>query len=125
MNRHPTIRWKRLKASWRDTWLLTRQFGWPLLAFLIIVVGGGILYNILASYAGEPDANIFGSFYQVLALTFLQGLPHNLVSGNLLLRDADARDHHPGPGDRRFRNYAFQPPRSRQRMGGSRGFTGK
>ena len=72
MNRHPTIRWKRLKASWRDTWLLTRQFGWPLLAFLIIVVGGGILYNILASYAGEPDANIFGSFYQVLALTFLQ-----------------------------------------------------
>jgi voltage-gated potassium channel len=39
---------------------------------LIIVVGGGILYNILASYAGEPDANIFESFYQVLALTFLQ-----------------------------------------------------
>ena len=67
---HPHLR--RIYASVRDTWLLFRQFQWPLVAFIFAIVGGGLLYGNLAKYAGEPINTISESIYHVLGLTFLQ-----------------------------------------------------
>ncbi len=61
-----------LRASLRDTWLLLREFAWPLAAFLIAITGGGILYFYLSNIASEPAKNLPAAIYQMLALTFLQ-----------------------------------------------------
>jgi Trk K+ transport system NAD-binding subunit len=58
----------------RDTWLLFREFGWPLLTFAVALVGGGSLYYWLSKNAGEPVGNLAEGIYQVLELTFLQSL---------------------------------------------------
>ncbi len=63
---------RKLKAGWRDTWLLLSEFGTPLLIFLLTILGGGIGYYLLSAYAGEPVGNLLEAFYQVLAMTFLQ-----------------------------------------------------
>jgi voltage-gated potassium channel len=69
-----STRWRKIRASWRDTLLLIREFGSPLLLFVLAMVGGGLLYRGLA--AGTPDS--IGSpaeaVYLVLSLTFLQSL---------------------------------------------------
>ena len=49
-------RWRRIKASWRDTWLLLRQFSWPLLAFCVAITGGGTIYYALARLAAPAFA---------------------------------------------------------------------
>jgi len=61
-----------LRASLRDTWLLLREFAWPLAVFLLAITGGGILYYYLSQLAGEPASNLLAAVYQMLALTFLQ-----------------------------------------------------
>lgn len=75
-DRSPAIKnrsqWRKIRASWRDTWLLFREFGWPLLAFSIAIIGGGLLYDRLAGIAGEPSGGPLEGMYQVLTLTFLQ-----------------------------------------------------
>lgn len=58
----------------RDTYLLLREFRWPLLAFAFAVTGGGLLYHLLAAAAGEPVSNFIASMYHVLGLIFLQPL---------------------------------------------------
>ena len=63
---------RRLRAGWRDTWLLLSEFGTPLLLFLITIFGGGIGYYFLAQRAGEPLGNALEAIYQVLSMTFLQ-----------------------------------------------------
>jgi Trk K+ transport system NAD-binding subunit len=63
---------RNLRASWRDTLLLLRQFGWPLLVFVLVMVGGGLLYYSLSQTAGEPLVNPIEGIYTVLTLTFLQ-----------------------------------------------------
>ena len=65
-------RLRRLKAGWRDTWLLLGEFGTPLLIFTLAMLGGGVGYYLLSSYAGEPLGNLLESIYQVLTMTFLQ-----------------------------------------------------
>jgi Trk K+ transport system NAD-binding subunit len=65
-------RFRKLRAGLRDSWLLLRQFGWPLFAFGIAILGGGILYYLLAQKAGEPLSNPVEAVYAVLAMTFLQ-----------------------------------------------------
>ena len=70
LRHHPYLR--RLYASLRDTWLLFRQFQWPLVAFIIAIVGGGLLYDGLAKIAGEPINTRSESIYHLLGLTFLQ-----------------------------------------------------
>ena len=67
---HPRLR--KLYASGRDTWLLFRQFQWPLVAFMGAIIGGGLLYDFLAQLAGEPVKNPIESIYHILGLTFLQ-----------------------------------------------------
>jgi Trk K+ transport system NAD-binding subunit len=67
---HPHLR--RLYASLRDTWLLFRQFQWPLVAFIIAIIGGGLLYDGLAKFACEPINSPTEAIYHILGLTFLQ-----------------------------------------------------
>jgi len=72
-------RLRKLKAGWRDTWLLLGEFGIPLLIFTLAMFGGGVGYYLLSSYAGEPLGNLLESIYQVLTMTFLQtggNFPH-------------------------------------------------
>jgi len=63
---------RKIRASWRDTLLLIREFGWPLLIFVLTMVGAGILYYLLASLALMPIDSLVESVYLVLALSFLQ-----------------------------------------------------
>ena len=65
-------RWRSVRASLRDTWLLLRQFGWPLLFFFIAIAGGGALYYLLARGAGEPVDTLPEAIYQALSLTMMQ-----------------------------------------------------
>ena len=64
--------WRNLRAAWRDTMLLLRQFAWPLLLFALVVIGGGLLYYLLAQRAGEPVESVAKAIYLVLGLTFFQ-----------------------------------------------------
>lgn len=77
-------RLRKLKAVWRDTWLLLGEFGIPLLIFALTLLGGGVGYYLLSSYAGEPLGNLLESIYQVLTMTFLQtggNFPHTWYLG--------------------------------------------
>lgn len=60
------------RASWRETRLLVREFGWPLLFFFGAIIGGGILYHFAAQGLGEPVASIPESIYLILTMSFLQ-----------------------------------------------------
>lgn len=66
--------WRRLRATWRDTLLLLREFSWPLLLFTVAMIGGGLLYFELALYAGVPVRSRVEAVYLVLGLTFFQPL---------------------------------------------------
>lgn len=52
--------------------LLLRQFAWPLLFFVLVIFGGGLLYFRLAQRAGQPVDSPMESVYGALAMTFLQ-----------------------------------------------------
>jgi Trk K+ transport system NAD-binding subunit len=76
---HKKQQLRKLKAGWRDTWLLLREFGIPLIIFILMILGGGACYYFLASSAGEPLASPLEAIYQVLTMTFLQtggSFPH-------------------------------------------------
>jgi Trk K+ transport system NAD-binding subunit len=67
IKRYPS--WRKFRASLRDTWLLFRQFQWPLLGFIIAIMGGGYLYFKLAILAGEPIGNLSEAVYHILGLS--------------------------------------------------------
>jgi len=62
---------RQVRASLRDSWLLLRQFQWPLLTFVGTIVGGGILYRDLADFAGKPIGGLAAANYHILTLVFL------------------------------------------------------
>lgn len=66
------ISWRNVRASWRDTILLLREFAWPLFLFILTLVGAGILYYLLAARTGQPVDSVVESIYLVLSLAFLQ-----------------------------------------------------
>jgi len=73
------VLFRRLRAGWRDTLLLLRDFGTPLLLFTVVVVGGGLMYYLLALQAGEPLDSPVEAIYHALTLVFLQptsNFPH-------------------------------------------------
>lgn len=75
--------WRRLRALravWRDSLLLVRQFMWPLLLFGTAVFVGGLIYHNLARQAGEPigSKDLGEAIYHVMGLTFFQPLGDNL-----------------------------------------------
>ena len=77
-------RLRKLKAGWRDTWLLLSEFGSPLLIFILAILLGGVGYYLLSSSAGEPLGNFLEAIYQVLTMTFLQtggDFPHTWYLG--------------------------------------------
>lgn len=61
-----------LRASWRDTMILLKEFRHALSVFLVAVLGGGLLYYSLALQVGEPLQNLSEAIYVVLALAFFQ-----------------------------------------------------
>jgi len=67
---HPPLR--KLYVSLRDTWLLSRQFQWPLVGFMIAIFGGGLLYYGLVNRADESINSSSEAIYHILGLTFLQ-----------------------------------------------------
>ncbi|GJM42178.1 MAG: hypothetical protein DHS20C20_24600 [Ardenticatenaceae bacterium] len=73
-------RFRRIRAIWRDTLLLVREFIRPLLYFVLAIIGGGLIYYQLAIYFGEEVGgnNLVEATYQVLGLTFLQPLGDHL-----------------------------------------------
>lgn len=79
-NHNRNGRMRRLRATWRDTLLLVREFIRPLSYFALAVVGGGLLYFQLARFFAEEvgSSNLVEAIYQVLGLTFLQPLGDNL-----------------------------------------------
>lgn len=59
--------------------MLLRQFAWPLLIFALVIIGGGLLYYLLAQRAGEPVDTPAEAVYLVLGLAFFQSsgdFPH-------------------------------------------------
>ncbi|WP_420632287.1 potassium channel family protein [Candidatus Leptofilum sp.] len=77
-NKHGRL--QRIRAIWRDTLLLVREFIRPLLYFVLAIIGGGIIYYQLAVHFGEDvgSNNLVEAIYQVLGLTFLQPLGDHL-----------------------------------------------
>jgi Trk K+ transport system NAD-binding subunit len=76
-NRH---RIRRIKAGWRDTILLVKEFFWSLVVFGAVLVGGGILYYNMGIQAREPVDSLAEAIYLVLGLIFLQptiDFPHD------------------------------------------------
>ena len=62
----------KLKASWRDTTLLVKEFRIPLFIFVATMLGGGALYQKIAHIVGEPLHDYSQAVYLVLTLSFLQ-----------------------------------------------------
>jgi voltage-gated potassium channel len=70
---------RRLRAAWRDTALLLRDFRAPLFLFALIIIGGGTLYFFLAAHAGEPVDTLGEAIYLALTMVFFEGVndfPH-------------------------------------------------
>ena len=66
-------RWMRiLRAAWRDTNALWREFRRPILAFLIAMLGGGWLYGELLVLAGHPRVPYLALPYMMGDLMILQ-----------------------------------------------------
>ncbi len=65
-------RWRGLRATWRDTFILIGEFKVALTLFTITVIGGGAIYYLLAEVLGEPVKSLGESIYTILAATFLQ-----------------------------------------------------
>ena len=75
--------WRKMRpvrAVWRDTLLLVRQFMWPLLFFIAAVVIGGFIYHNLAKQTGESvgSSDLGEALYHVMGLTFFQPLGDEL-----------------------------------------------
>ena len=61
-----------MRASWRDTLILLREFRLPLLWFSLAIAGSGILYYVLAAPTADHVGSIAQAIYITLTLTFLQ-----------------------------------------------------
>jgi Trk K+ transport system NAD-binding subunit len=62
---------KNLRAVIRDTALLVREFQWPLVIFIAIILLGGALYHQLSLFS-DRVVGFSASVYHVLGLVFLQ-----------------------------------------------------
>lgn len=79
-NKH---RWRHIRAGFRDTTILLREFRAPLFWFTFAVIGGGLLYHYLSQKLDEPVYSVAESIYIVLISTFLQtpnrDFPHHIL----------------------------------------------
>jgi Trk K+ transport system NAD-binding subunit len=65
-------RWRKVRASWRDTLLLLREFRQPLILFILLITGAGWLFYTLSQGSEISSKSISEAMYVVLTLTFLQ-----------------------------------------------------
>ena len=72
MNTIPKHTFQHWRASLRDTSLLLREFGGPLLFFLSVIGGGGAAYHSISIAVGEPVDTLTESVYSILTMAFLQ-----------------------------------------------------
>ena len=63
---------RRWKAMWRDTLILLNEFRWPLLIFIVAIIGGGFLYFAIAKRVGEPIQSQNEAIFIILTAAFLQ-----------------------------------------------------
>ncbi len=74
--RRPITRYMRtLRAIWRDTSALLKEFRVPILALLIATVGGGWLYGELYLIARGERISMLDLPYDMIQLMTLQGIP--------------------------------------------------
>lgn len=64
--------WRRLRAGWRDTVILLREFQRPLLLFILVIAGSGWLYFLLSRSLPGQAANFAHGVYITLTLAFFQ-----------------------------------------------------
>jgi Trk K+ transport system NAD-binding subunit len=65
-------RWRKWRATWRDTLILIKEFQTPLIIFTITIIGGGLLYAEIARAVGEPIHSRSEAIFTVLTAAFLQ-----------------------------------------------------
>lgn len=63
---------RKFRASWRDTFLLLREFRTTLLFFILIINGGGAAYYLLAQHSAQKIDSVSRAVYHTLTLTFFQ-----------------------------------------------------
>ncbi len=71
--------WRKWRASWRDTLVLLKEFRKPLLLFILLIVGSGLLYFYLAQSTPYAPSGPIEAIYLTLTLTFFQSggeFPH-------------------------------------------------
>ncbi|NWF68101.1 MAG: TrkA family potassium uptake protein [Chloroflexi bacterium] len=66
--------WRALRAVWRDTSALAREFRRPILLFLVIILGGGLFYRELLAGAGYGYPPLVDMPYIMLRLMVFE--PH-------------------------------------------------
>ncbi|HEY9077270.1 MAG TPA: NAD-binding protein [Anaerolineaceae bacterium] len=64
--------WRRIRASWRDTLLLFREFRQPLIWFLAAITGLGLLYRTLSQNTPDAISNPIEAIYLAVTLAFFQ-----------------------------------------------------
>lgn len=64
--------WRRIRAGWRDTALLFREFRLPLLLFSFVMIGSGYLYFLLSNNIPDQARSIAHGIYVAMALAFFQ-----------------------------------------------------
>ena len=67
-------RWRSLRAGWRDTIILLKEFQSPLVLFTVAVLGGGFVYAAIADWVGEPVRTFGEAVFTVLSAAFLQSI---------------------------------------------------
>jgi Trk K+ transport system NAD-binding subunit len=80
MNTIPKHTLQHWRASIRDTILLLREFGSPLIFFFLVILGGGAAYHFIGMAVGEPVDTAVESIYSILTMAFLQpngDFPHS------------------------------------------------
>jgi voltage-gated potassium channel len=69
--KHIQFKWHELRAVWRDSWLLLREFRGPLLLFILMLAGCGWLFYTWSQTSSEPAASWTEGIYDILTITFL------------------------------------------------------
>jgi len=63
---------RNIKAGWRDSLLLFREFWKPLSTFILVMIVGGLIYYWLSQNSLHPIKDPIEAIYVVLLLSFLQ-----------------------------------------------------
>jgi Trk K+ transport system NAD-binding subunit len=64
--------WRNVRAAWRDTLILLREFRLPLGVFLLLIAVAGTIYFRLSQASPEPLSSLAEGIYLVLSLSFFQ-----------------------------------------------------